>query len=331
VKTAGGYGQTSGHGPFSSKYGLAADNLVEFKVVTADGTLRVANSVVEKDLFWALRGGGGGTFGVVVEATMQAQVTPRITMTKFWFETIGPNDTEGIFAPAAYMHSQFPALNAHGVQGYYFIYPTKIFGEFLTADEESGIERSKQLWGPILASMEKYPGIKKAITQYTNYANYKAWFDHVFGPQEPSDPSAPTDLEGAYPQGVAPMDSRLLSDSHLTSPKLRAALQETLPKLPKGQLRGHLVGGGKVLERREDTSVHPAWRNSLVHLIATGSGGFPNATALKRLAPETGCYANEVNSYWFEGNHILTFGSSVPFEKHRSKQPCGEATTTGCI
>ena len=105
VRTAGGYGQTSGHGPFSSKYGLAADSFVEFKVVTADGALRVANSVVEKDLFWALRGGGGGTFGVVVEATMKAFPTPKITMTKWWIKTSNPNDTEGIFKPATYLHN----------------------------------------------------------------------------------------------------------------------------------------------------------------------------------------------------------------------------------
>jgi FAD/FMN-containing dehydrogenase len=50
---------------------LGADNVVEYKVVTADGKLRIANAVSEPDLFWALRGGGGGTFGVVVEATVK--------------------------------------------------------------------------------------------------------------------------------------------------------------------------------------------------------------------------------------------------------------------
>lgn len=59
VRVAGGYAQTAGHGPLSSKYGLAADNVLEYKVVTSDGKLRVANAVSEPDLFWALRGGGG--------------------------------------------------------------------------------------------------------------------------------------------------------------------------------------------------------------------------------------------------------------------------------
>ena len=49
--------------------GLGADNVLSFDVVTPDGKLRHASPCEEPDLFWALRGGGGGTFGVVVRAT----------------------------------------------------------------------------------------------------------------------------------------------------------------------------------------------------------------------------------------------------------------------
>jgi FAD/FMN-containing dehydrogenase len=44
---------------------------LEYKVVTADGNLVIANAVSNPDLFWALRGGGPSTFGVVVEATVK--------------------------------------------------------------------------------------------------------------------------------------------------------------------------------------------------------------------------------------------------------------------
>lgn len=56
VSVAGGWGQTGGHAPLSPKYGLGADQPVEYKVVTADGQLKVANAVSNPDLFWALRG-----------------------------------------------------------------------------------------------------------------------------------------------------------------------------------------------------------------------------------------------------------------------------------
>lgn len=69
----------AGHGPLTSKYGLGVDQVLEYKVVTADGNLMVANNITNTDLFWALRGGGGGTFGVIVEATVKAYPTPNIS------------------------------------------------------------------------------------------------------------------------------------------------------------------------------------------------------------------------------------------------------------
>lgn len=50
--------------------GLAVDNVVEFEMVTADGVLVTANKHQNADLFWALRGGGGGTYGVVTRVTL---------------------------------------------------------------------------------------------------------------------------------------------------------------------------------------------------------------------------------------------------------------------
>ncbi|KAI1288846.1 hypothetical protein EDD11_009614 [Mortierella claussenii] len=68
VGTSGGFCQAGGHSPLSLRHGLCVDNVLQYKVVTADGKLKVANAYQNTDLFWALRGGGGGTFGVMVEA-----------------------------------------------------------------------------------------------------------------------------------------------------------------------------------------------------------------------------------------------------------------------
>ncbi|HUJ60052.1 MAG TPA: FAD-binding protein [Kofleriaceae bacterium] len=76
VGTTGGFLQGGGFGSWSNKYGIAAASLLEAEVVTADGTIVTANACDHADLFWALRGGGGGTFGVVTRATLRTYDLP---------------------------------------------------------------------------------------------------------------------------------------------------------------------------------------------------------------------------------------------------------------
>ena len=72
VGAAGGYLQGGGHGALSPRYGLAVDNLLEADIVIADGTLLTVNKCWSPDLFWAIRGGGGGTYGIVTRAVYKA-------------------------------------------------------------------------------------------------------------------------------------------------------------------------------------------------------------------------------------------------------------------
>jgi hypothetical protein len=69
--------QSGGFGSFSKQYGLAAAALLEAEVVTADGEIRIANPCRNQDLFWALKGGGGGTFGIVSKVTLRLREIPE--------------------------------------------------------------------------------------------------------------------------------------------------------------------------------------------------------------------------------------------------------------
>ncbi|KAK3596576.1 hypothetical protein CHS0354_015109 [Potamilus streckersoni] len=87
----GGYTLGGGHGPIARSFGLAVDQVLEMKVVVADGSIvhcteygstiyrpdGTIQTTNDTDLFWALRGGGGGTYGIVVKFTYKIHHQPR--------------------------------------------------------------------------------------------------------------------------------------------------------------------------------------------------------------------------------------------------------------
>ena len=68
---------SGGFGSFSKAFGLAAASLLEAEVVTADGAVRTCSACAEPDLFWALKGGGGGSFGVITRLTLKVHALPE--------------------------------------------------------------------------------------------------------------------------------------------------------------------------------------------------------------------------------------------------------------
>lgn len=76
---SGGHFSGGGYGFLSRKYGTSADNVLDAHLVDAKGRLLDRASMGE-DVFWALRGGGGGTWGIIVAWKIQlVPVTPRVT------------------------------------------------------------------------------------------------------------------------------------------------------------------------------------------------------------------------------------------------------------
>ena len=86
-----GFTLGGGFGSFSKQFGTGAANLVEAEVVTADGRLRTVNYWREPDLFHALRGGGGGSFGVVTRLTLRTHELPQ-TFGAVMFEVAARSD-----------------------------------------------------------------------------------------------------------------------------------------------------------------------------------------------------------------------------------------------
>jgi FAD/FMN-containing dehydrogenase len=132
-----GHALGGGMGLAGRQFGLTADNVLSVQIVTADGRLRTASSRSNPDLYWALRGGGGGNFGVVTSFTVRAHPVPR---TVAWFIVTWPFSS-GSDALAAWQtwaphaRSQLTSifhLNGGGVN------PVRVTGQYFGPSSDLG-------------------------------------------------------------------------------------------------------------------------------------------------------------------------------------------------
>jgi FAD/FMN-containing dehydrogenase len=147
--------QSGGFGSFSKRFGLAAASLLEAEVVTADGVARIANACTHPDLFWGLKGGGGGSLGVVTRLTLRVHELP---------ETFGAvNFKVRATSPAAYrrlvgLAVDFYArslMNPHWGEQMRFL-PGHVLEVSMVFQ---GLERSEavRVWDPFLAALDRAP------------------------------------------------------------------------------------------------------------------------------------------------------------------------------
>ena len=149
--------QSGGFGSFSKAFGTAAGGLIEAEVVTADGALRIANARLNPDLFWALKGGGGGTFGVVTRLTLKVHPLP---------ETFGAvNFKVKAATPGAFRRLMGMTLEfcAHSLIGRNWGEQLRFHGDdtLAVAMVFQGLERSEAVstWRPFLDALNSSPDL----------------------------------------------------------------------------------------------------------------------------------------------------------------------------
>lgn len=107
---------------------MAADAVLAYQVVTADGRFVTATEDAHSDLFWALRGGGAGTFGVVTSVIVKAFPDTDATLSTF---VLG-NSTDGtqlvsrenFFKAVRVFWESFPAYTDAKTYSFFFIFNT---------------------------------------------------------------------------------------------------------------------------------------------------------------------------------------------------------------
>lgn len=110
-----------GHGKLSQTYGMGADILLEATIVTPNGLALVANPCQNADIFFAIRGGGGGTYGVVTEVVVKAFSTPKTTSHTFALTSLSINTSVEFYECIGFLHAELPRLKEGGMQGYYYV------------------------------------------------------------------------------------------------------------------------------------------------------------------------------------------------------------------
>ena len=91
------------------------DNVLEITIVTADGNHIIANPYCNEDLFWALRGGGGGTWGIVTSVTYKSHPSTPFSGVLFDAYSTNVNSTREVLKEVIRLT---PSLVEQGYGGY---------------------------------------------------------------------------------------------------------------------------------------------------------------------------------------------------------------------
>ncbi|KAL2126475.1 hypothetical protein VTI74DRAFT_843 [Chaetomium olivicolor] len=118
VGPVGGFTQGGGHSFLSGLYGFAADNVLEWEVVTAAGQHVVATPTRNSDLYWALSGGGGGTYGAVVSMTVRVFPDGEIALARLSFNTRVTGGADNYWRSVGVLLAELqPLVDNHGAVG----------------------------------------------------------------------------------------------------------------------------------------------------------------------------------------------------------------------
>lgn len=155
VGVAGGFTQGGGHGPLASKFGLGTDQALEWEVVTGTGEILIANREINTDMYWALSGGGGGTYGVVRSLTVR--IYPDLMTTAANLTFSGPShphvSPDDFWKAVEVFQAQIPAIADAGCFSIWFF---NIEGFLLEPTSCPGLNKSQTmaLLQPVVDSLK---------------------------------------------------------------------------------------------------------------------------------------------------------------------------------
>jgi len=329
--------QSGGFGSFSKAYGLASASLLQAEVVTADGEVRIANACTHPELFWGLKGVGGGSLGVVTRLTLRVHPLP---------ESFGAVNIDiQAASPAAYRKLIGMILEFYGTS---LMNPH--WGEQIRLRPDNmlkiamvfqGLSRSQaqQVWQPLLDAVEAQPDefniefapLKIVATSARDFwapTPLKSLLGFIKHDDRPGAPEENVFWPGDQHQAGQVLhgyQSTWLSAALLKDDR-RTALVEALFAASRHwsvslHVNKALAGApAEAIAAARDTAMNPAVLDAFALVICGASGpmaypGFagrePDATLarrqsraidramdpLRRLSPDSGSYVSESNFF----------------------------------
>ncbi|KAL4908689.1 hypothetical protein BDW74DRAFT_188589 [Aspergillus multicolor] len=254
-----GYILGGGHSPLSSIHGLAADQVLSMEVVTPDGKFVTTSFEENQELFWALRGGGGSTFGVVTSVTVKAYPTIPVTTSTFTFSTGGNITYESFWAGFRAYLDYFTINSDAGVYSYFFIIPsdgdfTFLMQPFVAPNKT--LAETDAILAPWFNQLQNL-----GITLTPNTTHFDNFYDGWL---------ASFPLEVVEKTHVA-TGSRLFPRANFEDETLLNQTFEAIKASSDAGLTYIAFNMAPTLERagNPDNAVNPAWRNAVMHALSS--------------------------------------------------------------
>ncbi|KXH26413.1 hypothetical protein CSAL01_04394 [Colletotrichum salicis] len=289
VCSTGGWMQGGGYGPASHTFGLGADQVLEAELILANGTAVMVNACQHQELYYAIRGGGPSSYGVVVSTTA-AFLDALATL-----YTSIPELVKAGFA--GYSHWQVDGQSA-SFNNYTTTYEHSIYVFNKTVEEAEAAGES------LIDKIYKFNDTLFVNSSYVTFEDYWTFFEKV---------SADNNPVGL----MAASGSRLLDTEAVSNLTAVRDLVETLAGKTGEYVTNviSIVSGGQVWAdaAQEYSAVLPAWRTAVLHQSVARilSAGVSDARfkqvhddvtlnkigAMKTLAPNMGSYMNEGDAF----------------------------------
>ena len=260
VGFTGGYTQGGGHSFLNSEFGMAADQVLEWEVVTADGRHLTASPVENQDLYWALSGGGAGTFAVVVSVTVKVFPEASIGTASLSFNVSTSGSNETLVAALTEWWQFLPQLVDTGATVLWAVQPSRFFLESFTAANKTA-SQVQEMFAPYLSTLD---GLN--LTHTFSSASRPTYYDHYNISNGPLP-------YGNYPTTML-FNSRLIpravSESAERSKNLTVTMNNALDSPVASGWPGwgfgcHALNVANI--SHPDNAVTPHWRNAIAICI----------------------------------------------------------------